>query len=470
MIFASLTFLYFFLPLCIIFYYISGSIRYKNIILILFSLIFYAWGEPVWVILLIFSALVDYVNGLLIEKHRNKIGARIALLCSIIINIGILLGFKYTGFIYENLNFIFGLNLRIPHITLPIGISFYTFQTLSYTIDLYRGKVNVQKSFTNFLLFVSLFPQLVAGPIVRYEQIAYQIEHRKTRWIMIYAGLHRFCIGLFKKVAIANIAGDLSKPYLEASSFTSLTVGEAWIGIILYSLQIYYDFSGYSDMAIGLGKIFGFNFPENFKYPYISISATEFWRRWHISLGSFFRDYVYIPLGGKYKRRYLNLFIVWSLTGLWHGASWNFVLWGLYFGFLIVIEQLFLMKILNYLPKILRHLYLIFIAIIGWTLFYFTEISRLKEYLKVLFSLNLSFTWKLETIYMLKENILWFTIAIILCMPVYMWLKKLKNKLLKQKFQLQFYLILFLIDITLLLVCTSMLIGNFYNPFIYYRF
>lgn len=469
MVFASLTFLYFFLPLCLFCYHIFQNIHYRNAVLIIFSLFFYAWGEPIWVSLLIFSALVDYLNGLIIHKYRGKIGAKLGLISSITINLGILIAFKYTGFIYQNLNFLLGLNLPVPNITLPIGISFYTFQTMSYSIDLYRNKVQVQKSFSKFLLFVSLFPQLVAGPIVRYQQIEQEIERRKVNGLFLVGGLHRFCVGLFKKVAIANVAGELAKPYLEAVPY-HLAVGEAWIGIILFSIQIYFDFSGYSDMAIGLGRMFGFTFPENFKYPYISTSATEFWRRWHISLGSFFRDYVYIPLGGNRKRRYFNLFVVWALTGLWHGASWNFVLWGLYFGILIAIEQLFLLKMLNKLPKFIGHLYLLLVAVIGWALFYFTDFSKLIAYLKVLLCISYSSFWKVELTYMLKENMLWFMLAIILCMPVYMWIKKWDSHFWQQKIRPYLLVPTFVFSIFLLWVSTSLLVGNSYNPFIYYRF
>ncbi|WP_027002917.1 MBOAT family O-acyltransferase [Hugenholtzia roseola] len=469
MVFASLTFLSVFLPLNLLLYYLFNNSTYRNILLTLFSLVFYAWGEPVWVILLIFSALVDYLNGLWIEKFRGTFWAKLGLISSLVINLSLLVGFKYSGFLYENINFLFGLDLKVPNFTLPVGISFYTFQTISYTVDLYRNKVKVQTSWLKFLLFVSLYPQLVAGPIVRYEQVADEIDHRRFNIIDLSAGIHRFCIGLFKKVFIANTAGEFASKYLEGS-LAEVSISEGWFGICMFSLQIYFDFSGYSDMAIGLGRMFGFHYQENFRYPYISTSATEFWRRWYISLGSFFRDYVYIPLGGNKKNQYLNLFIVWFLTGLWHGASWNFVIWGLYFGVLITIEKLFLLKILEKIPALLRHLYLLFIAVVGWAIFYFTDFEKLIAFFKLLFGISLQPLSSLELNFLIKENIYWLAISLLLCLPIYPFFNKWFERKIKFENKQALWILSFVLQYVLLLVSIALLVGNTYNPFIYYRF
>ncbi|MDX1904440.1 MAG: MBOAT family O-acyltransferase [Thermonemataceae bacterium] len=469
MVFASLTFLAFFLPINLLLYYISNNKTYRNVLLTVLSLVFYAWGEPVWVGLLVFSAFIDYLNGLWVERTRHTKWAKAGVISTLIVNLGLLGAFKYSGFIYENINFIFGLSLKVPQIALPVGISFYSFQTISYVIDVYRDGVKAQRSFLKFLLFVSLFHQLVAGPIVRYIHIADEIDNRRFNWIDISAGIHRFCIGLFKKVAIANVAGEFVKRYLEAN-LAEISVGEAWFGIIMYSIQIYFDFSGYSDMAIGLGRMFGFHYHENFNYPYIAKSATEFWRRWHISLGTFFRDYVYIPLGGNRKNAYFNLFVVWGLTGFWHGASWNFVLWGLYFGFLIWIEKLFLLKILQKIPAFISHIYLIFLAIVGWALFYFTDFQRLKTFFQIAFGFGKNPLWNYELGFVLKENILWISLAFLLCMPVYMWVGAWFAKKMKYSSQLYPWVFSMAFQFLLLFLSIAMLVGNTYNPFIYYRF
>lgn len=469
MVFASLTFLCFFLPINLILYYAFQNATYRNVSLTLFSLVFYAWGEPIWVSLLIFSAVIDYLNGLWVERTRGTFWAKAGVISSVVLNLSLLIGFKYSGFIYENINFIFGTNFSVPKIALPIGISFYTFQTISYVIDVYRDGVKAQRSFYKFLMYVSLYPQLVAGPIVRYAHIANEIDNRKFNWVELGAGLHRFCIGLFKKVAIANVAGELAKKYLDGN-FSDLSVGEAWFGIILFSLQIYFDFSGYSDMAIGLGRMFGFHYHENFNYPYISKSATEFWRRWHISLGSFFRDYVYIPLGGNRKNFYFNLFVVWALTGAWHGASWNFVLWGLYFGFLIAIEKLFLLNILHKIPAFFSHIYLLFIAVLGWALFYFTDFGRLLQFFKILFAATPNPLWNYELSFVLQENALWLLLACIICTPVYLKVGSWFAHKMKYSSQLYPWVLALAFQFLLLFLSIAMLVGSSYNPFIYYRF
>lgn len=467
MVFASLIFICFFLPLNLILYYAYDNITYRNILLTAFSLVFYAWGEPIWVLLLLFTAALDYGNALLIERFRDTRLATLGIWFSVTANLGLLMSFKYSGFIVENFNFLFGTTMHVPSIALPIGISFYTFQTISYVIDVYRGEAVAQRKFLNFLMFVSMYQQLVAGPIVRYVDIMNEVEQRDHNLKLIWLGIQRFTIGLFKKVCIANVAAEFVARYLDGD-LSQLSVGEAWFGILMFSVQIYFDFSGYSDMAIGLGKMFGFHFLENFNYPYISRSATEFWRRWHMSLGSFFRDYVYIPLGGKARRPYFNLMVVWFLTGLWHGASWNFILWGLYFGCLILIERLFLFKILDNIPRIFGHLYLLFMAILGWALFYFVDLHRLMHFFGILFGQAGAQAWNYELTIALQENVFWLIIALILCLPIYPWAER-KAKELVHRFSV-IWLMATAFQIILFVMSITMLVGKTYNPFIYYRF
>lgn len=470
MVFASLTFLYIFLPANLLLYYLFPHKEYRNALLILFSFIFYAWGEPIWISLLFISATVDYFHGLLVERWRGTSKAKWPLISSITINLGLLVAFKYSDFIYENVNTLLGTDFEGPGFTLPIGISFYTFQTISYVVDVYRGEVKAQKSYLRFAMFVSLYHQLVAGPIVRYQHIAHEIDNRVLRMHDVSAGIVRFCIGLFKKVAIANVAGELTAQYLDVQDLGGLTVSEAWFGVLMFSIQIYFDFSGYSDMAIGLGRMFGFHYHENFIYPYIARSATDFWRRWHISLGTFFRDYVYIPLGGKYKRQYLNLFIVWGLTGLWHGASWNFIFWGLYYGILIMLERLFLKKIFDKLPNIVSHLYLLFFAVLGWALFYFEDMDRLIDALKVMFGLTNAPFHLPEFTLVLEENMYWMLLAVILCLPLYPWAKKLAMEKSGPVVAKVAPYAMMAIGFGLLFLSTAMLVGKSYNPFLYFRF
>lgn len=468
MVFSSLFFLFVFLPLNLILYFATKQRKVKNLILVFFSLIFYAWGEPIWVGLLVLSSLIDYLNGIFIEKYRGKPLAKLGIISTLIFNLGILFTFKYSDFIVQNVNFMLGTKFMEPGFLLPIGISFYTFQTISYTIDVYKGEVKAQRSFLNFLLFVSLFHQLVAGPIVRYSHIADEIENRVFSWNDFSSGVSRFCRGLFKKVAIANVAGEIASPLLE-SDLSSLTVLGGWYGIILYSLQIYFDFSGYSDMAIGMGRMFGFHYHENFKHPYVSKSITDFWRRWHISLSSCFRDYLYIPLGGNRTHPIRNLFIVWGFTGLWHGASWNFVIWGLYFGVLLVLEKYVIGKLLSKSFTIIQHLYALFFIVLGWAIFYFTDLNSLLDFFKIL----LGFTnvavldFKIQSLFV--QNIYWFIFTLLACIPFYnhfnSWLHvKFKNRSgLVAGVDISINLIFFLISVTLL-------VGSTYNPFIYFRF
>jgi len=463
MVFASLTFLCIFLPLHLILYYATDNKVYRNLLLTAFSLTFYAWGEPVWILLLLFSATIDYANGLWIERFRKTAWATVGLWSSILINIGLLVAFKYNGFIYENINLLLGLNLKAPTYNLPVGISFYTFQTISYTIDVYRGDVKAQRNFPKFLMFVSLFH--------------HEIDERKEDPYDISQGMLRFCIGLFKKVFIANVAGELAVTYLGTTEnpmdLASLSIGEAWFGILMFSIQIYFDFSGYSDMAIGLGRMFGFHYLENFNYPYISKTATEFWRRWHISLGTFFRDYIYIPLGGNRKgkvRAYFNLFVVWFLTGLWHGASWNFVLWGLYFGILILIERLFLKKIFKYLPAIFGHLYLLIAVVFGWALFYFENFEQLLAFLKIMVFACENDWWSFKLTFVLKEHLYWLILTVLLCLPIYPIFAKWLEGVVRLKAQPIYWLIVIGIQVVFLFLSIALLVGDSYNPFIYYRF
>jgi alginate O-acetyltransferase complex protein AlgI len=473
MVFASLTFLYIFLPLNLLLYYMFRNSTYRNVLLTLFSFIFYAWGEPVWILLLLFSATVDYLNALFIERFRGTKWAKIGVVSSVIFNFGILLVFKYSEFIILNLNEGFDLHLPVPGFTLPIGISFYTFQTVSYVIDVYRNEVKAQTSLLKFMMFVSLYHQLVAGPIVRYSHIAHEIDNRRVNWGDISSGIGRFCIGLFKKVCIANVAGEFVIKYMDGN-LDQVSTGAAWFGVIMFTIQIYFDFSGYSDMAIGLGRMFGFHYHENFNYPYIAKSATEFWRRWHISLGTFFRDYLYIPLGGNKTNAALNLFIVWFLTGMWHGgangACWNFIIWGLYFGFLIFIERLFLLNLLREIPKFFGHVYLVFAVIIGWALFYFTDLNRLWRYLGILFGRSKAGYWDFSLSLDLRENIFWLLLAVALCLPVYHFFNRtIRHNIVKRE---RSYLILLSVvfNMALIFLATTMLVGKSYNPFIYYRF
>jgi len=469
MVFASLIFLFIFLPLNLVLYYAWGNKEYRNWLLVVFSFFFYSWGEPVWIILMIISASVDYVNALVIERFHGTKWAKIGLISCLIVNLGLLATFKYSAFLYENVNNIFGLNLTVPSFSLPIGISFYTFQTISYVIDVYKGEVKAQTNYMKFMMFVSLYHQLVAGPIVRYAHIAHEIDHRKVDINDFSSGVSRFCQGLFKKVFFANVAGELAKPYLDGN-LDALSVGSSWFGLLMFTFQIYFDFSGYSDMAIGLGRMFGFHYHENFNNPYTATSATDFWRRWHISLGTFFRDYLYIPLGGNKNKVYRNLFIVWFLTGLWHGASWNFILWGLYFGLLIALERIFLAKLLEKVPRFISHVYLLFIAVVGWAIFYFTDLSRLTSFFSVMFGTAGNSFWDVALGIQLKANFFWMTLAIIFCMPVSDFFGKLLEKHLSPK---QLKIIPYantLLNVGLLLTSVAFLVGKSYNPFLYFRF
>jgi alginate O-acetyltransferase complex protein AlgI len=462
MVFSNLYFLFCFLPMNLLLYYLAPSLRLKNAVLIAFSLFFYAWGEPVWIVLLLFSATVDYIHGRLLSVLEKQGLRRLVLCSSLVLNLGLLIIFKYAAFIVTNINHIFATDFQVVSVSLPIGISFYTFQTISYVVDVYKGQVEAQKSYLKFLLFVSLFHQLVAGPIVRYKDIAREIEHRILSVERFNSGVLRFVTGLGKKVVIANTAGNLSSYYLD-QGLGNLTVMGAWYGAILFTLQIYFDFSGYSDMAIGLGRMFGFTYKENFNYPYISRSATEFWRRWHISLGSFFRDYVYIPLGGNRKRFYFNIALVWFLTGLWHGASWNFILWGMYFGFFILIEKVLLLKWLEKMPRAFGHIYLLFIAVLGWVIFYYTDLDKGLAYIQIMLGTTGAALTSANDILRLKNNVYFLTFAFMASTPVFNHVIR-KLKLIKSTWYQGAYVC------GMMIICISLLLGQSYNPFLYFRF
>ena len=469
MIFASLLFLFIFLPLNLILYFAIPSLKVKNAVLIIFSLLFYAWGEPVWVILLILTAFLDYNNAKYIEKYRGTRKATLFLLLTIVIDIGIFTVFKYSGFFISNLNLLPFFDLKVPKFTLPVGISFYTFQTLTYVIDVYRGKISAQPKFSKYLLYLSLYFQLVAGPIVRYTDVAREIEHRNLSVPRFSEGVYRFAAGLGKKVIIANAAGVFVDKYM-TGSVDGLTTRGAWLGIIMYTIQLYFDFSGYSDMAIGLGKMFGFDFPENFNYPYISKSVSEFWRRWHMTLGSFFRDYVYIPLGGNKRHVYRNLFIVWFLTGFWHGANWNFIIWGLYNGLFIMLEKLS-KPVFEKIPSLFRHVYLLLVVNIGFVFFKFTDLKCAIDYIKVLFGSGTLFT-DIDVNMLIANNIFWIIIALILCTPV---MKKVEDLYARacngpSAVSITFNILRFALIFTLIIFSAAHLTGNSFNPFLYNAF
>ncbi|MFM1654203.1 MBOAT family O-acyltransferase [Brevibacillus sp. B_LB10_24] len=468
MVFSSLIFLFLFLPLTIALYYLSPK-GLRNAVLLLASLVFYAWGEPVYILLMIFSTVFDYANGLLIAKYRRrKAAARSVLVSSLAVSIGILGFFKYAGFIVENLNSLFHLHIQTPELPLPVGISFYTFQTMSYIVDVYLDKVPVQKNIISFGAYVAMFPQLVAGPIVKYGDIAGQLAQRKVTLDRFGEGAELFIRGLAKKVLLANQIGLLWMS-VKATPPADLTVLSAWLGIIAFAFQIYFDFSGYSDMARGLGKMFGFDFMRNFDYPYQSKSITEFWRRWHISLGSWFREYVYIPLGGNRRGLVLqlrNLLVVWFLTGLWHGASWNFVIWGLYFGLFVTIEKLFLLKWLHARAAIVGHVYTLLIVIVGWVWFECDSLAEAMGFLGTMFGLGTHVLFDNQTLYYLSTNLVLLIVLAICSTPI----PAKAFSYLKEKLRLAGVLAVPAVYIGLMLLSTAYLVNDTYNPFLYFRF
>jgi len=428
MVFSSLFFLYLFLPLNLICYFFAPSLRAKNIVMLIFSLVFYAWGEPVYLFLLLGMAFFDWIIAIYIGKQVPKsTGAKLGIVMMCLVNLGLLSVFKYGTFFLSNIKAITGFPQSIPNILLPIGISFYTFQLMSYVIDVYRKETEAQKNYFKLLLYVSLFHQCIAGPIVRYKDVENAITERSVSSADISYGVWRFTIGLAKKSVLANVCGAVADSFLvkdSAENAAALLEGRSvvgvWVGVLAYMLQIYLDFSAYSDMAIGMGKMIGFHYIENFNYPYMSRSVSEFWRRWHISLGSFFRDYLYIPLGGNRKgiaRTIINLFVVWFFTGMWHGASWNFVLWGLYFFVFIALERLFLSKLLEK-NKVISHIYLLVIIYFGWILFRFRDMNLILVTLKSMFGLNGNAFYNFETNSVLLNNLLLLLVSLVAATPL----------------------------------------------------
>ncbi|WML24852.1 MBOAT family protein [Neobacillus sp. OS1-33] len=472
MLFSSTVFLFLFLPLTLTLYFLAPR-KLRNTILLLASLFFYAWGEPKFVLFLFLSIILNYVFALLVDQNREKhVLVKWVMGVTIFANLSILIVFKYANFIVDNINELFGTTIELGNIPFPLGISFFTFQGLSYVIDVYRKDAKAQKNLINMAMYKALFPQLIAGPIVRYVTVAHQIDERKESLSKFAYGTKRFIIGLAKKMILANNCGWVADQVFSMPA-GEMSVGMAWIGIIAYSLQIYFDFSGYSDMAIGLGRMFGFDFLENFNYPYISRSATEFWRRWHISLSTWFKDYLYIPLGGNrggtYKT-YRNLFIVWLATGIWHGAAWTFIAWGVYYGVLIMLEKAFLLKWIKSIPTVLQHLYALIVVMIGWVFFRAETFTYGFNYLKVMFFANGNPVWDQQASFYLSQYGIVLLIAIIAATPVFQVLKDKvikpgptgiasgRNLLVTASYAVIFFL-------TLVSVVSST-----FNPFIYFRF
>ena len=464
MVFSSLLFLFIYLPIVLAIYYLVPR-RWRNLWLFIANLVFYGWGEPVYILLMLFSITINYFAGILIDRHREeKRRAKRILIVDIVINLAMLGFFKYYDLFASTLSMIPGLSVRQLNLALPIGISFYTFQTMSYPIDIYRGDAKLQRSYISFGTFVALFPQLIAGPIVRYKDIAEQLDFRAGGVDQFSSGVRRFTVGLGKKVLIANNIGALWDIYAAKPS-AELTVLGSWLGILAFSLQIYFDFSGYSDMAIGLGRMLGFEFLENFNYPYISKSVTEFWRRWHISLGTWFRDYVYIPLGGNRKgpwRQIFNLLVVWALTGFWHGANWTFLCWGLYYALFLIVEKLFLLRRLEKVP-VLATVYTLLVAVCGWVLFDLPSVGAAAAYYRSMFGFAGGGAWNAGDLYYLRDYALVFVVCILACLPlgktVY---DQLSDKL---KAWLTPVMIAFV-----LILSTAYLVNATYNPFLYFRF
>lgn len=464
MVFSSLVFMFAYLPITLLAYYLVPR-QGRNIFLFIINLIFYGWGEPKLVLLMVFNIFFNYLGGWLVDKYRaDAKKKKLFLILTCVLDIGILAVFKYTGMITETLNMLPFLNIPELQISLPIGISFYTFQTMSYVIDVYRDDAPVSKNFINFGTYVALFPQLIAGPIVRYRDVAEQLVNRRETLEMFTKGVKLFMVGLAKKVIIANTMGTLTTNIF-ATTDENGVVG-TWVGMIAYTFQIYFDFSGYSDMACGLGNMMGFEFLKNFNYPYIAKSITDFWRRWHISLSTWFKEYVYIPLGGNrkgVKRQILNLLIVWGLTGLWHGAAYNFVLWGLYYGLLLILEKFVLKKFLDRLPSFVQHIYTLFIIIIGWGLFYFTDVGQLGEFMVDLFNFGNGICGN-QAFNLIMSNLPMLIIAAVASTPL--------ATMLYTRFEHTRFMWIpeTLYCMGVLAVSTASLVNQSYNPFLYFRF
>lgn len=468
MVFSNIFFLYVFLPALFLAYFVIKNDAYRRAVLIAFSLVFYAWGEPVYVFLMIGLVLADYIFGLLISKTRQVWLRKFWLVIAIVSNLSVLGVYKYLGFFTETLNFIFNVTIPVVKLSMPIGISFFTFQTMSYVIDVYRGDADVQKSFFRLLLYVSFFPQLVAGPIVRYKDIEMQLSDRQVSLEKLNDGMFRFSVGLVKKVLIADCCDTAITALL---SLSDVTFAGRWAAALFFTLQLYFDFSGYSDMAIGLGRMFGFEFLENFNYPLVSRSATEFWRRWHMSLGSFFRDYVYIPLGGNRHDQQRNILVVWFLTGLWHGASWNFILWGMYYGFLLMWEKKHYLKQIERMPKVISfvisHIYTIFITVFGFAIFYFEK--DLFKNLGYLFGIGCKSVSDIFTTSIVMDNVLLLAAACLFSAPIIPALWKWLKEHAKIGYTAE-RIIKTVCVIAFVSVSTIRLVGDTYSAFLYFRF
>ena len=468
MVFSSIVFLYIFLPIMLLIYFVVPR-KLKNAVMILASLVFFAWGEIRYIFIMLILAVMDFFCGKGINKNEgNKPKQKLYLFIDIGVNLLILFFFKYADFIIANINEILNTQIPLLNIPLPIGVSFNTFQSLSYIIDVYRGTVKCEKSFYNYLTYTTLFPQIIAGPIVRYETVDEELETKKISMDNFSKGMRRFIVGLGKKVLIANNVGALWN-IIEIGEYSEMSMLLSWTSIIAFALQIYFDFSGYSDMAIGLANIFGMDFDENFNYPYISKSITEFWRRWHITLGSWFRDYIYIPLGGNKKgflKQIRNILIVWFLTGAWHGASWNFILWGLFFGVILILEKVILLKLLKKLPTWTNYVYTAFLVLISWVIFAFEDLGKVKDYLFTMFHLNKTNIVNAEGLYYLKNYFIIIVIGLILSTPV---ISKLLKKLEEKHTNIRSILITG-IYIGILVLSTASLVSDSYNPFLYFRF
>ena len=466
MLFSSIPFLYYFFPAALVLYFASPR-KLKNFTLFIISLVFYGWGEPKYVFIMLASIIIGYISGLLIEAFADKRARRLVLIFSVLMSLGFLFYFKYTDFFIENFNRVSGLSLPLLKIALPIGISFYTFQILSYTVDVYRGDVRAQRNFFSLAAYISMFPQLIAGPIVRYSQIEGELSSREHSFENFAYGIRRFVLGLGKKILIANLLGELCDVF-RASGDKSVMF--YWLYAAAFALHIYFDFSGYSDMAIGLGRIFGFHFTENFNYPYISKSITEFWRRWHISLGTWFRDYVYIPMGGNRAGRarwFLNIFVVWMLTGFWHGAAWNFVIWGLFFAVLLIIEKLFLLRYLEK-SKVLSRIYVGLAVLVSFVIFNAADMGEAADYIGGMFGAGGIPFVSDEFFYYLKDNAAVLAAAVIGCTPL------VKNLVLKLRRNSTAGKVMDFLEpaalAVLLVVMTAFLVDGSFNPFLYFRF
>ena len=466
MVFSRLFFIYIFLPVCLLCYALARGTKHKNTVLIIFSLIFYAWGEPVYIFLMLATAVVNYAAALFIGKYQGRAGDTAATVTAVVYDLLMLGVFKYSGFIVENINALFSCSLPVPDIRLPIGISFYTFQTISYIIDCHWEKVKPQKSFKNFLLFLTLFPQLIAGPIVRYSSIEKEINERTILMSDVSYGLNRVALGLAKKVLLADQLSLIAESFL--GNIGGSTMLGAWYGAIAYGMQIYFDFSGYSDIAIGLGRVFGFHFDENFDHPFMCKDITEFWQRWHISLGTFFRDYLlYIPIFGK-RRKYGGLFLVWLCTGIWHGASWNYVIWGLYYGLFIFIELLIGKKKMKKVPVFIRHIYSKFVIIIGFAIFYFEDLGKLGTFFRTAFGFGKNGFVAVQDKISLVNNIFLIAVAVICCFPLIRTIKNVTDKRFAAKATISSAAAV--VSALLLVITSIVLVDATTSPFLYYQF